>query len=373
MIKFVLGNFFDYQADIRINTVNCVGVMGAGVALQFKKRYPEMFKSYVEACNNKEIEPGKPHIWEEYNLLSKCTIINLPTKIHWRNSSKYEYIEKDLIWLRNYLMSKDKNITVTIPALGCGHGGLNWDIIKQKILYYLKDIKATLLLFEPNASNKDFKNITLLDNNINIIYKDNTKYPKLKYGFDINEIYCKGNINILDLNKLNIFCSNILTKKEIDSINKIVDEINFSNYAIVLGLNNKSHLELAKILLSKNINMILVVPCGILKYNYDLELKKYKHLFVIVSYLLPDEACKKFEYINSLKYMNSISDVILYTKNNYNDIKNDIKYFNTYDDLFYINYWHDIILEFRNLNAKKVGISRETKRPDVALLESHLM
>ena len=80
MIQYKTGDFFDYDADIRVNTVNCVGVMGAGVALEFKTRYPDMFKAYVEVCKKHEIEPGKPYLWEEYDLFSRCIIINLPTK-----------------------------------------------------------------------------------------------------------------------------------------------------------------------------------------------------------------------------------------------------------------------------------------------------
>ena len=132
MLKYVKGDFFDYEADIRINTVNCVGVMGAGVALLFKNKYPEMFKDYSNACLKGEVKVGEPHVWVEDDMFSKLTIINLPTKIHWRNPSKYEYIEKGLEWLKNYLLDKE-NSTITVPALGCGHGGLDWAIIKDMI------------------------------------------------------------------------------------------------------------------------------------------------------------------------------------------------------------------------------------------------
>jgi len=151
MIKFVGGDFFDYDADIRINTVNCVGVMGAGVALLFKNKYPNMFDEYFRACERNEVEPGKPYVWEENNMFSKCTIINFPTKIHWKNPSEYEYVEKGLVWLRQYLLERN-NSTVTLPALGCGHGGLEWDKVKEMIIKYLSEVNSKIFVFEPSSS-----------------------------------------------------------------------------------------------------------------------------------------------------------------------------------------------------------------------------
>lgn len=145
MIEFVAGDFFDYVADIRVNTVNCVGVMGAGVALLFKDRFPDMFIDYFKACENKEIKPGKPHVWHDNNMFSKTTIINFPTKIHWENPSEYEFVEKGLVWLKEYLINKEYS-TVTLPALGCGHGGLDWNVVKELIIKYLGDVKAKILV-----------------------------------------------------------------------------------------------------------------------------------------------------------------------------------------------------------------------------------
>lgn len=146
MIKFVEGNFFDHSADIRVNTVNCVGVMGAGVALQFKNKYPAMFEDYELQCRLKILRPGSPHVWRSNEIFSEdITIINFPTKDHWKNPSKYEYVESGLVWLRNYLMSRP-NTTITLPALGCGHGGLEWDKVKKMIEESLSDVNANILV-----------------------------------------------------------------------------------------------------------------------------------------------------------------------------------------------------------------------------------
>lgn len=145
MIKEFTGNVFDVYCDIRINTVNCVGVMGAGIAREFKDRYPAMFEDYAKRCRRRTVVPGCPFLWE--GNLTK--IINFPTKNHWRNSSEYEYIENGLVWL-NAFLSEMPSLTIAIPPLGCGHGGLKWDIVKPMIVDHLKELNHDILLFQPS-------------------------------------------------------------------------------------------------------------------------------------------------------------------------------------------------------------------------------
>ena len=165
MLEFVKGDFFDFDADIRVNTVNCVGVMGAGVALAFKNKYPEMFKEYVRQCKEKEIAPGKPSVWKQGDMFSKgLEIINFPTKNHWRNPSEYEYVENGLIWLSKYLEDK-QGLTITLPALGCGHGGLDWRRVKRLIIKYLEGKSNRILVFEPEASKKAGEKVSMTPEN----------------------------------------------------------------------------------------------------------------------------------------------------------------------------------------------------------------
>lgn len=158
MLKFTKGNMFDTPADIRINTVNCVGVMGIGVALEFKKRFPKIFKAYKRECKDKNIKPGKLHIWSDCYWFKGITIINFPTKIHWRNPSKYRYIESGLIQLAKFLKGRGKNVKVTLPALGCGHGGLSWSKVRLLIEKHLGELEAIIYVFEPSDS-RNLKNI----------------------------------------------------------------------------------------------------------------------------------------------------------------------------------------------------------------------
>lgn len=136
MIKYVSGSILDQDVQVLVNSVNCVGVMGKGIALGFKNKYPSMFKKYKEICNRKLLEPGKLLLLKETDKW----ILNFPTKDHWKNNSKLEYIENGLKkFTQTY---KDKNITsIAFPKLGCTNGGLNWEEqVKPLMEKYLNDL-----------------------------------------------------------------------------------------------------------------------------------------------------------------------------------------------------------------------------------------
>lgn len=140
MIKYRYNeNLFDSKSCALVNTVNCVGVMGAGIAKEFKLRFPEMFRDYVKKCHTNEIQIGK---LDTYRINDKKIIINFPTKDHWKYPSKIEYIKKGLDdFIQNY---KSWNITsVAFPQLGCGKGGLNWNDVIYVMEEYLTDIDIT--------------------------------------------------------------------------------------------------------------------------------------------------------------------------------------------------------------------------------------
>jgi O-acetyl-ADP-ribose deacetylase (regulator of RNase III) len=150
MIEFTKGDMFEVQVDARVNTVNCVGVMGAGVALAFKVRYPEMFKEYQKACRDGRVQPGTLHVWKS---VTGEWVINFPTKRDWRDPSRYEDILSGLDALRAYLHEQGQ-ISVALPALGCGHGGLDWEKVAPMISEKLGDLDARILVFEPADSRK---------------------------------------------------------------------------------------------------------------------------------------------------------------------------------------------------------------------------
>lgn len=154
MISFQIGDLMQSSAEALVNTVNTVGVMGKGIALQFKEAFPYNHKAYMEACKRQELVPGKLlAIWDENLLLGKKLIINFPTKVHWKQPSQYEYIEKGLVALREFL-ENEKVESIAIPPLGCGNGGLDWNKVKPMIVQALEGLDLSVIIFEPNATIK---------------------------------------------------------------------------------------------------------------------------------------------------------------------------------------------------------------------------
>ena len=155
MVDFFQGNLFDDKADYLINTVNCVGVMGKGIALEFKKKYPEMFEEYKKECASGNIKIGKPFLWVYKDFFDEKTIINLPTKIHWKDPSEYAYIIAGIDWLKSYF-EEHKNATVALPPLGCGCGGLAWHKVKRSLVEALSPLSAQFNIYEPLVDNKKY-------------------------------------------------------------------------------------------------------------------------------------------------------------------------------------------------------------------------
>lgn len=142
MIEYIQGNIFDSPAQVIVNTVNTVGVMGKGLALSFKQRYPEMFNRYRTACEKKQLTVGKLMLFYEPDHW----ILLFPTKENWRNPSKLEYLEKGLIKFVNTYA--DKNITsIAFPKLGCGNGELSWDEVKPLMEKYLKPLPIDIYIY----------------------------------------------------------------------------------------------------------------------------------------------------------------------------------------------------------------------------------
>lgn len=146
MVSYLKGDLFEYGADCLVNAVNCEGVMGKGLALQFKTRFPENFKSYVKACKSGELKIGKIHFFTENGI----TVVNLPTKDKWRQASKIEYIEEGMQCLVRLLPELGVK-KIAIPSLGCGNGGLLWEGVKKVIEGKISGLeeKYDFLIFEP--------------------------------------------------------------------------------------------------------------------------------------------------------------------------------------------------------------------------------
>lgn len=157
MITYTSGDILRADVEAIVNTVNCVGVMGRGIALQFKKAWPDNFKLYAAACKQNEVKPGSMFIVETGQLANPKYIINFPTKRHWRGASKIEDIEQGLAALAQDI--KQKGITsIAIPPLGAGLGGLEWAEVRQRIEVALRDLEGVeVLVYEPKGAPENDK------------------------------------------------------------------------------------------------------------------------------------------------------------------------------------------------------------------------
>ena len=199
-IKFKHGDMFQEPTQAIVNTVNCVGVMGKGVALEFKKRWPDNFEAYRKLCRDKKLVPGNMFVFDRGGIINDGPrfLINFPTKNNWRSKSKISYITDgldDLVKKINGL-----NITsITIPPLGCGNGGLGWKKVKPIIEEKLNALSnVEIIIFSPKDEN-DIPEHT--PNNIKMTFE---RAILLKALSDL-ENYFDGSFDRISLQKIAYF------------------------------------------------------------------------------------------------------------------------------------------------------------------------
>ncbi|MGM9551755.1 MAG: macro domain-containing protein [Clostridia bacterium] len=209
MIEYIEGDIFESPAQVIVNTVNTVGVMGKGLALSFKQRYPEMFERYKTACEKHLLTIGKLMLFYE----ADHWLLLFPTKENWRNPSKLEYIEKGLMkFVQTYA---EKNITsIAFPRLGCGNGELDWNDVKPLMERYLKNLPIDVYIYLGNnpdivPEHKEYKKtISWLKENAKDMsfngVKDDLTYLSsiLPYPFEVNKKqyemkYCEDKLHIV--------------------------------------------------------------------------------------------------------------------------------------------------------------------------------
>ena len=201
MIEYKTGNLLTEDAEALVNTVNCVGVMGRGIALQFKKAFPENFKAYAEACKWGEVKPGRMFVHESGGLANPRFIINFPTKRHWRGKSRIEDIEAGLQDLLCVIQEK-RIRSIALPPLGAGLGGLEWQEVRARIEQVLGELEdVRVIVFEPKGA-PDAKKMPR-----------DRKVPKMTQGraalVELMDRYLRGLldpfITLLELHKLMYF------------------------------------------------------------------------------------------------------------------------------------------------------------------------
>lgn len=151
MLTFTQGNLLEADVEALVNTVNTVGVMGKGIALMFKERFPANMEAYARACKVKEVQTGKMFVTETTELMGPRWIVNFPTKQHWRAKSQMQWIIDGLADLRGFIEQNHVR-SIAIPPLGAGNGGLNWAEVKPHIEQALGDLEGVdIIVFEPTS------------------------------------------------------------------------------------------------------------------------------------------------------------------------------------------------------------------------------
>lgn len=143
MLRYRRTSLFESNAQTLVNTVNCVGVMGKGLAAEFKSRHPDMYKAYKRICDDGLLAPGKLWLWQTSNQW----VLNFPTKVHWRNASKIEWIQAGL----EKFVAEYQNLgikSISFPRLGCGNGGLPWDEVGPLMERYLSDLNIDVFIHD---------------------------------------------------------------------------------------------------------------------------------------------------------------------------------------------------------------------------------
>lgn len=151
MITYTTGNLLEAEVEALVNTVNTVGVMGKGIALMFKERFPANTDAYTKACKAGEVQTGRVFVTETGELMGPRWIVNFPTKQHWRAKSRMAWIEEGLVDLRRFI-EQNKVRSIAIPPLGSGNGGLAWGEVKSRIEQTLRNLEGVeVVVYEPTA------------------------------------------------------------------------------------------------------------------------------------------------------------------------------------------------------------------------------
>lgn len=154
MIRYTTGDLLAAEVDAVVNTVNTVGIMGKGLALQFKRRYPANFKAYEAACKAEEVRLGSMFVTETGEIAGPRLIVNFPTKGHWKANSKLDDIRRGLVDLIR-VIGEYRITSIAVPPLGAGNGGLNWADVRPLIAEALGDLSdVEVVVYEPSAGHR---------------------------------------------------------------------------------------------------------------------------------------------------------------------------------------------------------------------------
>lgn len=321
MLTFTKGDLFDSNASVLINTVNCVGVMGAGVALAFKTKYPEMFLSYQKECRRKLLQTGRLHIWDDP---SGVTIVNFPTKEHWREPSRYEYIETGLVALHDYLVQRGR-VRVALPALGCGHGGLDWGRVSQMIREHLDDLEAEIEVFDPSVS-RSIGRKTVREHagrsgaqsypdGVRAVTPDETVFPSALRGIVDTPVYAKGPLALLDRPLVAVLPSAKPTEREVKAALECIEAFANPGVTLLLGYGADVERPAIRVALKHGASVAISLAEGLVNFRIRRDLRDVwdDHRIVVFSTVSPAQRWSSAAAVNTRRLGLALAKIALIT------------------------------------------------------------
>ncbi|RWA58786.1 hypothetical protein EN833_31225 [Mesorhizobium sp. M4B.F.Ca.ET.190.01.1.1] len=317
MITFVQGDIFSAPVNIRVNTVNCVGVMGAGMALAFKQRYPAMFKEYQQVCRADELRPGRLHVWRS---LEGDWIINFPTKRDWRESSYYEDIDAGLDALHDYLKPLGA-VSVAVPALGCGHGGLDWGRVSKMIEEKLGDLPANLLVFAPSDSRRAGHSAVeeITTDEMHAVEKIGYKRLSVSDASWPSDrvVLAKGNIEHLDQRWIALLPSRSPGERELFALHSVAAELARCdvNVSVALVHGSRTTEEIADVFISHGVDVVMLLPFGVLtrKKLSQIAVERPSGTLTLVSAAPPNQKWSRQYFAEAMDILRARAGAILLT------------------------------------------------------------
>lgn len=224
MISYTKGNLLEAQVEALVNTVNTVGVMGKGIALMFKERFPKNMEEYARACKSNQVATGKMFVTETDELIGPRWIVNFPTKQHWRSNSRIEWIQEGLEDLRRFIIENEVK-SIAIPPLGAGNGGLEWKLVKPLVESELSDLRnVDIVVFEPTAK---YQNVAK-KRGLKELTPARALIVELIRRYWVLGIEC----SLLEIQKLAWFMVRVTDRRDLDNVLKLkFDAGNYGPYA----------------------------------------------------------------------------------------------------------------------------------------------
>lgn len=375
MIEWTSGDMFRVDVDVRVNTVNCVGVMGAGVALAFKERYPDMFRAYKRACKNGEIQPGKLDIW---HTLTEW-VVNFPTKQHWRNKSEYRDIEAGLRALREYLLEKG-NVSVALPALGCGHGGLDWELVSKMIETELMGLDARILVFAPSDSRalgettkRNRADVSLAGIPVKTLAASDATFPSRIQIAGVNGITLIGE-EVVDFGRpmAAIETEGEKSQRAMSASAACVEAISFRELNVLLDLDHVADRNLIPVVVEHGAFAVLVTCTEVSKLKIDGTLRDYLRIgkaAVLVVNLRPGDETKDARCVRA-----ALADTVVLTGRSPNWPPKCLSYCEL-PPTYFVWYKGTSKQRLGHLlqHASPLGRNRQTTKPNMAQVLSHLL